>query len=518
MDAQTCLKKLQCVGVLNFSTVGLDGTPQARCISAIHYTSDALYFFTARGKEFCRELLHDGQVQILAYTRYKEMIRVSAKAVPVPEAEQKRCIDLIFQEQPYLSNVYPGATREIGIVFVARDIRIEYFHLGVKPIFRETYTLGKGKRTPKGYEITGECIGCGKCAQICPQQCVAPGTPYRIAQEHCLHCGNCFEQCPVQAVTKKNLRCSMNGKEKQRLRRGRKAETMLRARTRTEKDVFSKTERLKQALETADAVLIGAGAGLSASAGFTYSGERFHRYFSDFEAKYGFHDMYSGGFYAYPTPEEHWAYWSRYIQVNRYEDAPRPVYDSLYRLISEKDYFVLTTNVDHCFQKAGFDKKRLFYTQGDYGLLQCCEPCHRQTYDNRALILRMVEEQKKHAHPHRVDPAVPEMRKAHGGEPAFGRPFCRRRRLAESRRPVCGFSAPPRWHAHSPLGDRRRIQHPGHHQISFLADDRAKSKRSICLFEQRAGCLPRGDPTAVHLHRRRRGHTAAGASRAGGVL
>ena len=138
----------------------------------------------------------------------------------------------------------------------------------------------------------------------------------------------------------------MNGKEKQRLRRGRKAETMLRARTRTEKDVFSKTERLKQALETADAVLIGAGAGLSASAGFTYSGERFHRYFSDFEAKYGFHDMYSGGFYAYPTPEEHWAYWSRYIQVNRYEDAPRPVYDSLYRLISEKDYFVLTTNVD----------------------------------------------------------------------------------------------------------------------------------------------------------------------------
>lgn len=199
----------------------------------------------------------------------------------------------------------------------------------------------------------------------------------------------------------------MNGKEKQRLRRGRKAETMLRTRTRTEKDVFSKTERLKQALETADAVLIGAGAGLSASAGFTYSGERFHRYFSDFEAKYGFHDMYSGGFYAYPTPEEHWAYWSRYIQVNRYEDAPRPVYDSLYRLISEKDYFVLTTNVDHCFQKAGFDKKRLFYTQGDYGLLQCCEPCHRQTYDNRALILRMVEEQKNMRIPTALIPRCP---------------------------------------------------------------------------------------------------------------
>lgn len=374
MDAQTCLKKLQCVGVLNFSTVGLDGTPQARCISAIHYTSDALYFFTARGKEFCRELLHDGQVQILAYTRYKEMIRVSAKAVPVPEAEQKRCIDLIFQEQPYLSNVYPGATREIGIVFVVRDMRIEYFHLGVKPIFRETYTLGKGKHTPTG-------------------ALPALRELLRAVSRTGRH--------------EKNLRCSMNGKEKQRLRRGRKAETMLRARTRTEKDVFSKTERLKQALETADAVLIGAGAGLSASAGFTYSGERFHRYFSDFEAKYGFHDMYSGGFYAYPTPEEHWAYWSRYIQVNRYEDAPRPVYDSLYRLISEKDYFVLTTNVDHCFQKAGFDKKRLFYTQGDYGLLQCCEPCHRQTYDNRALILRMVEEQKNMRIPTALIPRCP---------------------------------------------------------------------------------------------------------------
>lgn len=374
MDAQTCLKKLQCVGVLNFSTVGLDGTPQARCISAIHYTSDALYFFTARGKEFCRELLHDGQVQILAYTRYKEMIRVSAKAVPVPEAEQKRCIDLIFQEQPYLSNVYPGATREIGIVFVVRDMRIEYFHLGVKPIFRETYTLGKGKHTPTG-------------------ALPALRELLRAVSRTGRH--------------EKNLRCSMNGKEKQRLRRGRKAETMLRARTRTKKDVFSKTERLKQALETADAVLIGAGAGLSASAGFTYSGERFHRYFSDFEAKYGFHDMYSGGFYAYPTPEEHWAYWSRYIQVNRYEDAPRPVYDSLYRLISEKDYFVLTTNVDHCFQKAGFDKKRLFYTQGDYGLLQCCEPCHRQTYDNRALILRMVEEQKNMRIPTALIPRCP---------------------------------------------------------------------------------------------------------------
>ena len=134
-------------------------------------------------------------------------------------------------------------------------------------------------------------------------------------------------------------------------------------------------ERLKTALETSDAVVIGAGAGLSTSAGFVYTGERFEQYFSDFAQKYGFQDMYTGGFYPYSTPEEHWAYWSRYIFVNRYMDTPKPVYNDLLKLVEDKDYFVITTNVDHCFQKAGFDKKRLFYTQGDYGLFQCSEPC-----------------------------------------------------------------------------------------------------------------------------------------------
>lgn len=200
MDAQTCLKKLEYVGVLNFATVGLDGTPQIRCISAIHYEPEKLYFFTARGKDFCRELLEDGQVQILAYTRYKEMIRVSAKVFPVAEAEQKNYIDLIFQEQPYLKNVYPGKTREIGIVFAIRDMQIEYFNLGVNPIFREQYHVGNGMSKPKGYAITSHCIGCGTCVKGCPQRCIKTGTPYYIIQENCLHCGNCFEHCPVKAI------------------------------------------------------------------------------------------------------------------------------------------------------------------------------------------------------------------------------------------------------------------------------------------------------------------------------
>ena len=132
------------------------------------------------------------------------------------------------------------------------------------------------------------------------------------------------------------------------------------------------------------------GAGLSASAGFSYSGGRFRKYFSDFEAKYHFHDMYSGGFADFPSLEENWAYWSRFIYINRYLDAPLPVYEKLLELVRAKDYFVITTNVDHCFQKAGFDKKRLFYTQGDYGLFQCCVPCHKKTYDNEEIVKKML--------------------------------------------------------------------------------------------------------------------------------
>ena len=155
-------------------------------------------------------------------------------------------------------------------------------------------------------------------------------------------------------------------------------------------DYSDKITELKEKISEADAVVIGAGSGLSTSAGFVYSGERFKQYFSDFEEKYDFHDMYSGGFYPYNTLEEYWAYWSRYIYINRYMDAPKPVYDRLLELVRDKDYFVITTNVDHCFQKARFDKKRLFYTQGDYGLFQCSNPCCQETYDNEEAVRKMV--------------------------------------------------------------------------------------------------------------------------------
>lgn len=154
-----------------------------------------------------------------------------------------------------------------------------------------------------------------------------------------------------------------------------------------------KLDRLKAVLNQADAVVIGAGSGLSSAAGFTYSGERFKRYFRDFADKYGIEDIYSGGFYPFRDFEEYWAWWSRHIWVNRYMDVPNSVYRDLFALVSSRDYFVLTTNVDHCFQKAGFDKSRVFYTQGDYGLFQCSVPCHKNTYDNMDIVRKMIEAQ-----------------------------------------------------------------------------------------------------------------------------
>ena len=165
--------------------------------------------------------------------------------------------------------------------------------------------------------------------------------------------------------------------------------------------------KLKEIFEEYKVVVVGAGAGLSTSAGFTYTGERFEKYFSDFGRKYGFTDMYSGGFYPYSSAEEFWAYWSRYIMINRYMDAPEPVYEKLLQLLENKDYFVITTNVDHCFQKAGFDKARLYYTQGDYGLFQCSEPCHQETYDNEPEIRLMYEEQRDMKIPTALIPHCP---------------------------------------------------------------------------------------------------------------
>ena len=218
MDLTTCLKKMELVGVLAFATVDSEGAPQIRNISAIHYENDAIYFLTARGKNFCKELQEDGRVQILCYTKYKEMIRMSGRAYEVSDDEQIKWRDMIFEEQPYLTNVYPQDTREICTIFCIDKADVEYFNLGVNPIFREIYHMGddiidkseeaenrknsdiKSQKPQKGYYITDVCIGCGNCLSKCPQRCIDEGKPFSIRQNNCLHCGACFENCPVQAI------------------------------------------------------------------------------------------------------------------------------------------------------------------------------------------------------------------------------------------------------------------------------------------------------------------------------
>ena len=217
------------------------------------------------------------------------------------------------------------------------------------------------------------------------------------------------------------------------------------------KDYSAGIDRLKKEIQTADAIIIGAGAGLSTAAGFTYSGERMQEYFGDFVEKYGFQDMYSGGFYPFETPEELWAYWSRYIYINRYMDVDNGTYRRLFELVKDKDYFVLTTNVDHQFQKAGFDKHRLFYTQGDYGLWQCSEPCHQKTYDNEETVRAMFERQKDMRVPSELVPKCP----------VCGKPMSMNLRADDS------FVEDEGWHRAAERYDEFLRRHDGLH-ILFL--------------------------------------------------
>lgn len=206
--------------------------------------------------------------------------------------------------------------------------------------------------------------------------------------------------------------------------------------------------QLGETLDRADAVLIGAGAGLSTSAGYAYGGERFRTYFSDFAEEYDIRDMYSGGFYPFETPEEYWAWWSRCIYYNRYVMPPKPVYEELLEIVKEKDYFVLTTNADHVFQRVGFAKERLFYTQGDYGLWQCAAPCHKETYDNEETVCRMMEAQGflRDASGIFAPPADAEVRMMIPGElvprcPKCGRPMTMNLRCDDT------FTEDEGWHA-----------------------------------------------------------------------
>ncbi len=265
--------------------------------------------------------------------------------------------------------------------------------------------------------------------------------------------------------------------------------------------VFSaEISRLKNEIETADAIVIGAGAGLSTAAGFTYSGERFEKYFSDFIEKYNFRDMYSGGFYPFETLEEHWAYWSRYVYINRYMDVDNGIYKRLFELVKDKDYFVLTTNVDHQFQKAGFDKHRLFYTQGDYGLFQCSEPCCQETYDNEECVKDMLEFQEDMRIPTELVPRCPKC----------GKPMTMNLRADDKFVQDEGwYRAAERYEEFLRRHENLHIlflelgvgyKYAGDYQVSVLADDGEESESSVRLLEFWRSSLSKRNRSSIDLY------------------
>ncbi|MDL2229073.1 4Fe-4S binding protein [Treponema sp. OttesenSCG-928-L16] len=200
MDAKTCIEKLRLIASVSMATVGTDGSPQVRTIGVMHVEDEKLYFLTARGKPFYHELLEQKKVAILGLSRFKEMIRLNGVPELLPQAEQDKWLSLIFEENPYMANVYPGNTRQVLGIFCVEHGAIEYFHLGVRPIVRESYVIGNGAIQEKLFCITQDCTGCGTCVEYCPQNCITAGMPYRIEQGHCLRCGACEEICPVSAI------------------------------------------------------------------------------------------------------------------------------------------------------------------------------------------------------------------------------------------------------------------------------------------------------------------------------
>ena len=202
MNAQRCLEILREIKDVAFATVDENGLPQIRIIDVMIVENEKLYFCTARGKDFHRQLTENGQVAITGMNREFQMIRLSGKAEKLEE--HKYWIDRIFDENPSMNAVYIGESRYILDAFCVANANIEFFDLGKEPIVRESFAIGNNKAQKKGFEISDSCIGCGKCKRLCPQQCISEGKPFEISQNHCLHCGLCFENCPVKAITRRS--------------------------------------------------------------------------------------------------------------------------------------------------------------------------------------------------------------------------------------------------------------------------------------------------------------------------
>ncbi len=201
MTIANCIEKLMKIDSLEIATVDEGGQPHLRVISARYFDGTTMYFLTARGKAFARQLEKNGNIAVIGFDEAaNDMVRLTGQAVRVPESEQRACRDRVYEVYPYLENVYPGETKEIDVIYKLESYAMEYFTLATHPITREYFEVGSAAREKKGYRIGEDCIGCGTCQSVCPQQVIAEGSPFIIDEDHCLQCGNCFENCPVQAI------------------------------------------------------------------------------------------------------------------------------------------------------------------------------------------------------------------------------------------------------------------------------------------------------------------------------
>lgn len=200
MSVQHYFGMLRAMKDVAFATTAEDGTPRVRIIDVMLVEDEKLYFLTASGKDFYRELMTTGRVAITGLNKEWETVRLWGKVKNVGQ----ELLGRIFQENPSMNSVYPGDSRYILEVFCLYEGEGEYFCLATEPIVRRPFSFGQKTHTLKGFEITESCIGCGICAAACPQQAIEEGVPYVISQEHCLHCGLCFRDCPVQAIERRS--------------------------------------------------------------------------------------------------------------------------------------------------------------------------------------------------------------------------------------------------------------------------------------------------------------------------
>ena len=201
MTVEKCIEKLMGNDSLEIATVDHHSCPNVRVVSARIFDGSAMYFLTARGKAFARQMDGNQQIAVIGFDeKANDMVRMTGKVEKVPEDEQIKWRDAIYETYPYLEHVYPGETKNIDVIYRISDYTLEYFTLATHPITREYFEIGSAQREKKGYRITDACIGCGTCQGVCPQKVISDGTPFEIDQAHCLQCGNCFENCPVQAI------------------------------------------------------------------------------------------------------------------------------------------------------------------------------------------------------------------------------------------------------------------------------------------------------------------------------